>query len=68
MPLYGVAEQFLVLDGFDIVGFDAREHLGEGPEFVERQRRARLFRLFALGKHRHPDGHGGAGEHAHQQD
>jgi hypothetical protein len=35
----GILQQLLVRDVFDVIGFDLAEHLGEGPELVERQGR-----------------------------
>ena len=35
----GVVDEFFLIDGFDIVGFDHAEHLGQLLEFFERQGR-----------------------------
>ncbi|MCY1354601.1 hypothetical protein D9M69_409860 [compost metagenome] len=42
--LDGVFQQGLVIHGFDVGGLDAVQHLGEGPQLVQRQRRLAVHR------------------------
>ncbi len=65
--LDGIGQEFLVVHGIDVIGFDARVDLGEGAQLIERQRREIFFGL-AVGLYHHVEGDDGAGDGAEKQD